>query len=507
MQTHIRAGGTTGAISIPRNRASNGQRTRAMRFLAVCTVFLLSLTACAPDAKESGASADVGIQLFQWNWNSIAEHCTTTLGPSGVQWVLTSPPQEHIQGQEWWTSYQPVSYKLESRLGTEQEFKEMVRACDDAGVDIIADAVINHMTGQEQPGTGTGGSSYEHYEYPGIYTTSDFHQCGSANNDITVYTDAFEVQNCELVNLADLKTESQKVQQTIVSYLNGLTKMGVAGFRIDAAKHMPAADVHAIVEQLDGDPRIISEVIRGGGEPIQPEDYLDSGGVFEFAWGKDMKSLQVGSTFSAYFKAGTKSNYAPSEKAYTFIENHDTERNGSTLTYADPQYEVFTALMLAHSYGTPVLYSGYAFSDRDRGATLDPLEGKIFDVRCAERSNFDQSYTDGQFTCQQQWPTFRNMIAWRGTAANAPIVEQWSDGDGLAFARQGKTFIAVNRSDEPISGTWKTTLPKGEYCDGGAGQVWGEECETPTVSVDADGVVTAQINPYGVLAISIDQKA
>lgn len=457
--------------------------------------------------KTTDKASDVGVQMFQWNWNSIAKQCTDTLGPAGISWVLTSPPQEHIAGQEWWTSYQPVSYQLESRLGTETEFQAMVTTCNEAGVEIVADAVINHMTGQEKPGIGTGGSAYEHYSYPGIYTEEDFHSCGSANNDISVYTDRFEVQNCELVNLADLKTDTEKVQTAIAEYLNRLTKMGVAGFRIDAAKHMPAADVQAIVARLDGSPRIISEVIRGAGEPIQPEEYLASGGVFEFSWGKEMKSLQVGSTFSAFFKAGTKSNYAPSDNAYTFVENHDTERNSSTLTYKDPQYEVFTSLMLASDYGTPVLYSGYAFTDRDRGAILDPTEGKLFDAQCQEREGVEQNYTDGQYVCQHDWPTIRNMIQWRQTAANAPAVEEWSEGDALAFARQGKSFLAVNRGKEPITGTWQTTLPAGQYCDGGAGKLWLEECNAPTIVVSEDGTTTAEIPPFSVIALSSDQRS
>ncbi|MEI2659120.1 MAG: hypothetical protein V9G11_03205 [Bifidobacterium adolescentis] len=39
-------------------------------------------------------------------------------------YVEVSPPQESIQGTQWWTSYQPVSYKLDSKLGTEAEFTE-----------------------------------------------------------------------------------------------------------------------------------------------------------------------------------------------------------------------------------------------------------------------------------------------------------------------------------------------------------------------------------------------
>lgn len=34
----------------------------------------------------------------------------------------------------WWVRYQPVSYKLNSRSGTEEEFKKMVEDCNKVGV-------------------------------------------------------------------------------------------------------------------------------------------------------------------------------------------------------------------------------------------------------------------------------------------------------------------------------------------------------------------------------------
>jgi alpha-amylase len=103
-----------------------------------------------------------------------------------------------------------VSYRVESRLGTREQFAAMVQTCQDAGVDVWADAVVNHMTGQDTPGTGWAGSSYTHYEYPGIYADADFHHCGlTPNDDIAVYRDAAQVQTCELVNLADLATETE----------------------------------------------------------------------------------------------------------------------------------------------------------------------------------------------------------------------------------------------------------------------------------------------------------
>ena len=59
-----------------------------------------------------------------------------------------SPPNEHIQGGQWWTRYQPVSWKLESRSGNRDQFASMVRRCNAAGVNVIADLVINHMSGR-----------------------------------------------------------------------------------------------------------------------------------------------------------------------------------------------------------------------------------------------------------------------------------------------------------------------------------------------------------------------
>ena len=72
-----------------------------------------------------------------------------------------SPPQEDVQGNQWWTRYQPVSYKLTSRSGTErEEFAKMVETCTNKhGVKIIVDAVINHMANQAG-GTGRGGSIF-----------------------------------------------------------------------------------------------------------------------------------------------------------------------------------------------------------------------------------------------------------------------------------------------------------------------------------------------------------
>ena len=57
------------------------------------------------------------MHLFEWPWDAVARECEEFLGPKGYCGVQISPPMEHIQGSQWWTRYQPVSYKLESRSG------------------------------------------------------------------------------------------------------------------------------------------------------------------------------------------------------------------------------------------------------------------------------------------------------------------------------------------------------------------------------------------------------
>ena len=50
--------------------------------------------------------------------------------------------------------------------------------------------------------------------------------------------DPANMRNCWVLLLADLYGASEYVRDKIAAYLNRLTEIGVAGIRIDAAKHM-----------------------------------------------------------------------------------------------------------------------------------------------------------------------------------------------------------------------------------------------------------------------------
>merc|ERR1712241_742717 len=247
-------------------------------------IFLCLASSQAKYTEPNCNGKQVIVHLFEWSWDAIGRECEEVLGPKGFCGVQVSPPMEHIQGGQWWTRYQPVSYKLESRSGNRDQFINMVNRCNAAGVNVIADLVLNHMTGHGQSGTGTGGSGYNggSLDYPGVpFGYNDFHQpyC-----EINNYQDPQEVRNCYLVSLNDLNGGTDYVRGKIADYINDLINIGVKGLRFDASKHMWPGDLEAIqgrFNNIDGNkPLCIHEVIADG--PIQTPEYYSVGKVTEF---------------------------------------------------------------------------------------------------------------------------------------------------------------------------------------------------------------------------------
>jgi len=203
----------------------------------------------------------VMIHLFEWKWNDIASECERFLAPKGYAAVQISPPSEHAIIQDgniyrpWWQSYQPDSYNLVSRSGNEQQCRDMINRCNAVGVRIYVDAVINHMTGVCVKGSGSAGSNFDAdlRSFPSVpYGENDFNdrKCRSSSGSIENYGDIYQVRDCKMSGLTDLATGNEYVRNKIAEYLNNLIDIGVAGFRIDAAKHMWPGDLQAIFSKL-----------------------------------------------------------------------------------------------------------------------------------------------------------------------------------------------------------------------------------------------------------------
>ncbi|MBD5786511.1 alpha amylase C-terminal domain-containing protein [Cellulosimicrobium terreum] len=484
----------------PTSTRRTGAPPRSRRLVATFVALALgvgsALSVAAPAAAGPGTPnpvvdspngrGDVILNLFQWTWDSVASECTSTIGPAGFGYVQVSPPQEHIQGTSWWTSYQPVSYTVESKLGTRAEFAAMVDTCRDAGVGVVVDAVINHTTGADRgTGTGVAGTQYAVDWFPGVpYGAGDFNDC---RTNISSYGDRYQVQNCRLVSLQDLRTGSDSVRTKIAAYLNDLLSLGVEGFRIDAAKHMPAADLVAIKAKLtDPDVYWVQEVIGASGEPVQPSEYLGSGDSHEFAYGRELRSRFDGQIKDLRNIANGK---LPSDRAGVFVDNHDTERNGETMNDTwGAKYTLANTFMLSWPYGSPSVYSGYRFSDKEAGV-VGATATSVPDATCAS----------SVWTCTQRRAEIAGMVGFHNEVAGTSVTSWWDDGNNhIAYGRGGKGYVTINNTASSVTRTYQTSLSAGTYCDVVASKVCSQK-----YTVSSSGTFTATVPAYGALALHV----
>ncbi|XP_009978764.1 PREDICTED: pancreatic alpha-amylase-like, partial [Tauraco erythrolophus] len=226
------------------------------------------------------------VHLFEWRWDDIALECERYLAPYGFGGVQISPPNENVivtdPWQPWWERYQPISYKLCTRSGNETEFRDMVTRCNNVGVHIYVDAVINHMCGASA-GAGDHATCGSYFnakteDFPAVpYSGWDFNdgKCKSRSGDIENYHDISQVRDCRLVSLLDLALEKDYVRSKVAEYMNHLVDIGVAGFRLDAAKHMWPEDVKAILDKLND---LNTTWFSAGTKPFIYQEVIDLGG-------------------------------------------------------------------------------------------------------------------------------------------------------------------------------------------------------------------------------------
>ncbi len=478
------------------------------------------------------AAGDVFVHLFEWKWTDIAAECETVLGPAGYHAVQISPPQEHSlepPNYPWSERYQPVSYSIaRSRSGTGAEFADMVTRCGGAGVGIIVDAVINHMTNYPSPGVGSNGTAYTKYEYPGLYTSADFHTPCALNN----YQSAANVQDCELFSLPDLHTGRATVRQKIADYLLMLARLGVAGFRIDAAKHIQQVELDSIFTivntTLVGEgrplPYVVLEVVGNGqGEALGPRDYFgegySSGGaadITEFTFtGVGDKFRRVGGQYIAQLNPNgppgsqfspTAWGMMPSDKAVAFLQNHDTQHQCGLSYRNGDVFRLANVWMLAQEYGYPSVLSSYAF-DCPAGNAMGPpsdASGWTLPVTCAASL---ETAAVGQWVCEHRDPYVRDMVEFRRVVAGTTTGHWWDNGaNAIAFSRGDRGFVAINNETVGVTKTVTTAMAPGTYCDRLTGGVVGGSCVGTAVVVDSSGAVQIDLAPRTAIAIDVTTR-
>lgn len=248
---------------------------------------------------RSGQKGSI-VEMFGWQHKDIMQECEfiSRAGYLGVKYfpvqeqVMSSQPFNNVMNP-WYFMYQPVSYRLEGRMGTREELRTAINYCRSLNVRSYADAVVNHMVGcgndanpyhrndnggycatwgmkntsadfppsmdgrvngsspfftqcfNYMPMEQTGQSPMQ--EFPAVpYGPEDFH-CERALNS---WNDPLDLNAGWLTGLVDLNTEKDAVRQRIADYMTDLLGVGFSGFRLDAAKHIQPPDWGVIFAKL-----------------------------------------------------------------------------------------------------------------------------------------------------------------------------------------------------------------------------------------------------------------
>ncbi|MDB4899533.1 MAG: alpha amylase catalytic region, partial [Gemmatimonadetes bacterium] len=340
---------------------------------------------------------------------------------------------------------------------------------------------------------------------------------------------AANVQDCELFGLPDLNTGSAAVRQKIANYLIALARMDVAGYRIDAAKHMQQVELDSIMalvnRTLTGEgrarPYFYLEVASGSGEALSTADYFgegyDTGGaadITEFTFtGVGDKFRHVGGQALADLNPNGASGHQfspaawglmPSDKALVFLENHDTQHNCG-LSYRDGQtFRLANVWMLAQPYGYPLILSSFAFacpSGNSMGPPSD-AQGWTLPVSCATSL---ETAAVGQWVCEHRDPYLLRMVKFRKVVAGTSVAHWWDNGaNAIAFSRGDKGFVAINGESATVTATVVTGLAAGTYCDRISGGKVNGACVGTSVVVGSDTSVQLSLPASSAIAIDTD---
>ncbi|XP_036411957.1 alpha-amylase-like [Colossoma macropomum] len=347
-------------------------------------------------------------------------------------------------------------------------------------VNIYVDAVINHMCGAGG-GEGKHSSCGSYFnantkDFPSVpYSAWDF-------NDGKCYTSSGNIENYNDVN-------QDYVRGKVAEYMNKLIDMGVAGFRVDACKHMWPGDLSAVYGRLKtlntkwfssgSKPFIFQEVIDLGGEPIKASEYTGLGRVTEFKYGAKLGNVICkwnGEKLSYLSNWEEGWGFMPTGKALAFVDNHDNQRG--------------------HRAGSASIV--IFWDSRIRMTGLDhPAMAMAQPSLCPSIQTLPVEMAG-------------NMVIFRNVVNGQTLSNWWSNGGNqIAFGRGSHGFIVINNDDWALDATLNTGLPGGTYCDVISGQKEGSKCTGKQVQVGGDGrayfkISNSEEDPF--IAIHADSK-
>jgi glycosidase len=148
-------------------------------------------------------------------------------------------------------------YDIDPQYGTMKDFEKLIAECNDRGIKVIIDLVVNHTAGQHEwfqitreylkeleEGQEASAEDCEYFDYYHFSKEKLPGYSGLAGTDY--------YYECQFSNgMPDLNLANEAVREEIMKVMRFWIKKGVAGFRVDAAKEFYTGEVEKNVEVLE----------------------------------------------------------------------------------------------------------------------------------------------------------------------------------------------------------------------------------------------------------------
>ena len=251
--------------------------------------------------------------------------------------------------------YETTDYKkLDSRLGTNEDLTNFVKACHDKGIRVIFDGVFNH-TGRDFFAFKDIQKNRENSPYVNWYCNVNF-------GGNTEYNDGFSYENWGGYNLlVKLNQRNPEVQNYICDVIRfWVSEFDIDGIRLDAADVLDFDFMRVLrhtADEVKKDFWLMGEVIHGDYSRWVNGPTLHS--VTNYAL---HKALYSGHNDHNYFEIAHTVKYLQNMgdlDLYNFVDNHDVERIHTKLQ--NKAHFAPVHVLLYTLPGVPSIYYGSEF--------------------------------------------------------------------------------------------------------------------------------------------------
>lgn len=251
--------------------------------------------------------------------------------------------------------YETTDYKkLDSRLGTNEDLTNFVKACHDKGIRVIFDGVFNH-TGRDFFAFKDIQKNRENSPYVNWYCNVNF-------GGNTEYNDGFSYENWGGYNLlVKLNQRNPEVQNYICDVIRfWVSEFDIDGIRLDAADVLDFDFMRVLrhtADEVKKDFWLMGEVIHGDYSRWVNGQTLHS--VTNYAL---HKALYSGHNDHNYFEIAHTVKYLQNMgdlDLYNFVDNHDVERIHTKLQ--NKAHFAPVHVLLYTLPGVPSIYYGSEF--------------------------------------------------------------------------------------------------------------------------------------------------